>query len=177
MPHRALLVLVLVAAAAAPARALPGRGAALPPVQVDDVAAGRARPLPDRHPVLVMYEDKNAQSQNVRARAVLGRINDRAENRARFEFVAVADVAEYDWWPAKHYVLDDLKKVAKRENTPLFADWKAALRKQWGTRAHKSVLVLAGSDGRVLFAGEGTLSDAQIAALVAELKALGCDVD
>jgi Bacterial protein of unknown function (YtfJ_HI0045) len=179
MPHRLVVIAFVAATVAAgtPVWALPAAGAALARVDVDDVAAGKRRPLPDAHAVLVMYEDKDAQTQNERARAVLGRINDRAENRAKFEFVAVADVAAWNWWPAKRYVLADLKKIARRENTPVFADWTGALRKAWGLVAHKSTLVLAGADGKVRFAGEGTLSPAQLAALVAELKALGCNVD
>jgi hypothetical protein len=176
MPQGVHIVLMVVAAAT-PAWALPTRGELLPAVSVDDVAARRMRPLPDGHPVLVMYEDRDAQGQNVKARAVLGRINDRAENRARFEFLAVADVGAWDWWPARKYVLADLRAIAARENTPLFADWKGELRRRWRLRAHASVLVLAGSDGRVRFAAEGTLTEAQLAALVAELKALGCAVD
>jgi predicted transcriptional regulator len=161
---------------AGPALALPQRGQPLPAVEVDDVSQRRMRPLPDRHPVLVIYEDKDAQKQNERARAVLGRINDRAANRARYEFVAVADVAAWEWWPARGHVLSDLQAISKRENTPLFADWKAALRKKWGLRPHQSVLVLADGNGKVLFAAEGKLSEAQLSALVAELAALGCDV-
>jgi Bacterial protein of unknown function (YtfJ_HI0045) len=174
MPQRLLAGIAFVVAATA--WALPPVGGAAPRVEVENVAAGKMRPLPDTRPVLVMYEDKDAQAQNDKARQVLGRITDRAENRARFEFVAVADVASWNWWPAKRYVLADLKKIAARENTTLFADWTGAVRKAWGLKAHKSTLVLAGSDGKVLFAGEGTLTDAQLATLVGELKALGCQV-
>ena len=180
MPHRTragIAIVVAAAGLAATAWALPTVGGALPRVEVDDVAAGAKRPLPDAHPVLVMYEDKDAQKQNERARQVLGKITDRAENRARFEFVAVADVDSWNWWPAKKYVLADLKKIAQRENTRLFADWTGAVRKAWGFKPHKSVLVLAGSDGKVRFAGEGTLSETQITALVSELKALGCTTE
>jgi hypothetical protein len=176
MTHRALAGIAFVVAAATAAWALPPVGGATPRVEVENVAIGKMRPLPDTRPVLVMYEDKDAQAQNEKARQVLGKINDLAANRARFEFVAVADVASWNWWPAKKYVLADLKKIAARDNTTLFADWTGALRKAWGLKAHKSTLVLAGSDGKVLFAGEGTLSDAQLATLVGELKALGCQV-
>ena len=176
MPYRVLAGIVIVASATA-AWALPAVGAVAPRVEVENVAARAMRAVPDTHPVLVMYEDKDAQSQNEHARKVLGKITDRAENRARFEFAAVADVAQWNWWPAKKYVLDDLQKIARRDNTVLFADWTGAVRKAWGLTAHKSVLVLTGSDGKVLFAGEGTLSDAQLAALVGELKKLGCKTD
>jgi hypothetical protein len=171
-----LLTVAVVAAWPAAAEALPARGADLPAVEVDDVGQGRMRPLPDRRPLLVLYEDKEAQKQNPRARATMSRINARAANRARYEFVAVADVEAWNWWPARGHVLADLKAIAKRENTPLFADWKATLRKRWGLRAHQSVIVLSGADGKVLFAAEGKLSEAQLQALMAELAALGCDV-
>src|SRR3954471_3684006 len=177
MPYRGLAGVAFVAVAATAAWALPPLGAVPPRVQVENVAARAMRPLPDTRPVLVMYEDKDAQAQNDHARKVLGRITDRAENRARFEFVAVADVAQWNWWPAKKYVLADLKKIAAKENTTLFADWTGAVRKAWGLKAHKSTLVLTGSDGKVLFAGEGMLSEAQLAALVAELKKLGCTTE
>ena len=168
--------MIVIVAAATVARALPPVGQVAPRVEVENVAARAMRPLPDARPVLVVYEDKDAQTQNEHARKVLGRITDRAENRARFEFAAVADVAKWNWWPAKKYVLEDLQKIAARENTVLFADWTGAVRTAWGLTQHKSALVLTGSDGKVLFAGEGTLSDAQLAALVAELKKLGCTV-
>src|SRR5438874_4610824 len=166
MPHRLPAGIAFIVAATA--WALPPVGAVPARVEVENVAAGKMRPLPDARPVLVMYEDKDAQAQNDKARQVLGRITDRAENRARFEFAAVADVAAWNWWPAKKYVLADLQKIAARENTVLFADWTGAVRKAWGLKAHKSVLVLTGADGKVLFAGEGTLTDAPLAALVAE---------
>ena len=176
MPQRPLVVIAFLAVAAT-ARALPAVGVVPARVEVENVAARRMRPLPDARPVLVMYEDKDAQTQNEHARKVLGRITDRAENRAIFEFAAVADVASWNWWPAKRYVLADLQKIAARDNTVLFADWTAALRKAWGLKAHLSTLVLTAADGKVLFAGEGTLSEAQLTALVAELRKLGCRVD
>ena len=177
MPQRVLAVIAFVAVAATGAWALPTVGTPAARVEVENVAARAMRPLPDARPLLVMYEDKDAQGQNDKARRVLGRINDSAENRTHFEFVAVADVAQWNWWPAKRYVLEDLQKIAIRENTTLFADWTAAVRKAWRLKPHVSTLVLTAADGKVLFAGEGTLSEAQLAALVAELKKLGCRVD
>ena len=176
MPYRALTGIVIVAAATA-ASALPAVGAVAPRVEVENVAARAMRPLPDARPVLVMYEDKDAQTQNEHARKVLGRITDRAENRARFEFVAVADVEKWNWWPAKRYVLADLRKIAERENTLLFADWTGAVRKAWGLTQHKSALILTAPDGKVLFAAEGPLTDSQLTTLVAQLKQLGCTTD
>ena len=139
---------------------------------------GRDKPLPGGAlPLLIQYEDKEAQQQNHRAREELGRINRKPGNHQKYEFVAIADVEKWDWWPARKHVLADLRAIAARNNTPLYADWKGSLRKRWGFRAGQSVILLVGCDGKPRFAGEGTLSDAQLAALVAALRAVGADVD
>src|SRR5262249_32175246 len=87
--RHAIVSIAYVARGAARAWARPTVGAPPRRVEADAGAAGRMRPLPATHPVLVVYEDKDAQTQNERARALLGQIADRAENRAKLEFVAV----------------------------------------------------------------------------------------
>jgi hypothetical protein len=157
--------------------ALPATGDVLPTIHIERVD-GQDRALPGGPlPCLIQYEDKEAQQQNARAREELGRINRKPGNHAKYEFVAVADVEKWDWWPAKKHVLADLRAIAARNNTPLYADWKGALRKAWGFRRGQSVIVLVGRDGKALFVGEGTLSEAQLAALVGELRRVGADVD
>jgi hypothetical protein len=168
-----MMVLALVAAAA-PAWGLPQLGATLPAATVDDVAAARPRNLPLGRPMLVLYEDREAQSQNEKARVVIGRINDMAQNRERFEFMAVADVAAWSWWPARRAVLADLRDIARKNNTTIYADWHGTLRKTWGLTQHRSALVLADGEGKVRFASEGPLSDDQLRALVTALQLLGC---
>jgi hypothetical protein len=176
MPYRGNMVAALVATviAGAPAWALPRLGAPLPAVAVDDVAAARARALPIGRPMLVMCEDREAQAQNQKAREVLGRINDMPQNRERFEFVAVADVGAWNWWPARRAVLSDLKDIAAKHNTTIYADWHGALRKTWGLTQHRSALVLADAEGKVRFASEGTMSEEQLQALLIALEQLGC---
>src|SRR5262249_15023710 len=134
---------------------------------------GRARSVPARLPVLIFYEDKDAGTQNVRAREILGKFVDNTANRSKFEFLAIADVEKWDWWPARKYVLADVRAVAKKDATTVLLDWKGALRKEWGLAKGKSGVLLVAADGRVLFAGEGTLTDAQIREAAARLRELG----
>jgi hypothetical protein len=123
---------------AAPARALPPPGAQIPAIIVEDTA-GRAYPLPNpRLPVLVIYEDQGAGKQNARAREAVGQLNDRPENQARFGVMPIADLEKWNWWPARKYALDDLRIISQRNNTPLFCDWKGALRRSWGLTRGKS---------------------------------------
>jgi Bacterial protein of unknown function (YtfJ_HI0045) len=153
--------------------ALPPAGARVPPVTVVDLA-GRARTLPDpRRAVIVFYEDKDAGAQNKRAREVIGRFTDRVANREKFDFVPVADVEKWSWWPARRYVIADVRDASKDAEFPVLLDWKGDGRKSWGlTRGRSGVLILA-ADGRCLFAGEGTLNDDQLARVTAVLTELG----
>jgi hypothetical protein len=155
------------------ARATPADGALLGSVEVEDTDGGRRR-LPDTaHPVAIIYEDQDASKRPQAARELFGTYTRRAENRAIFEFVAVADVSKWNWWPAKKYVFADIKKIATRNNTKVFLDWTGALRKAWGLRKGQSGVLLVGADGRVRFACEGALTDAQKEALSAALSAIG----
>lgn len=179
MPYRGVMGAVLGAAItiAAPAWALPQLGTSLTTVAVEDIAAARSRTLPIGRAMLVMYEDRDAQSQNEHARAVLGRINDVPQNRERFAFMAVADVAAWNWWPARSSVLSNLKDIARKHNTTIYADWHGAVRKTWGLTQHRSALVLTDAAGKVRYASEGPVTDEQLRALVAALAALGCTTD
>ena len=153
--------------------ALPRAGDAIPAVEVVDVD-GKTRALADpRRALLIFYEDKDAGAQNRRARALLGPITDRADNRARFELVAVADVEKWDFWPARKYVIDELRATERREQTRIWCDWKGRVRRALGLTRGKSGVVLVGGDGRCRFAGEGPLTDAQIADLMRRLDELG----
>jgi hypothetical protein len=167
-------MIVVTLAISAPANATPSSGTSLPPVTVEDTAGGRRTfPEPKRPPVLLIYEDQNAGAQNQRARDTVGKITDRPENQGRLELFAVADLEKWNWWPARKYALADLQKIAKKEDAVIYCDWKGAMRKAWGLQKGKSGFVLLGSDGKVRFAGEGPLGEAQIRELVAQLAALG----
>jgi hypothetical protein len=171
------MILSFVVIFASVAAGLPATEKVLETIHIERVD-GQDKPLPGGPlPLLIQYEDKDAQQQNLRARAELARINRKLSNHQRYEFVAVADVEQWDWWPARKYVLADLRAIAARNNTPLYADWKGALRKRWGLKRGLSAILLVGRDGKPCFAGEGTLSAAQLSALVAQLRAIGADVE
>lgn len=166
-------VAALLLVASSTALALPKPGEEVRVVAVGEID-GRERMLPDGPlPILVFYEDKDAGSQNRHTRVAVGRYTDRPENGDKFTFLPVADVEKWNWWPAKRYVVADVRKVAKETRTTLLLDWKGAVRKAWGLRAGKSGVLLLAPGGRVLFAGEGPLTEAQVADLVARLEALG----
>jgi hypothetical protein len=162
-----LLALPLGAAAA------PLQGALAPPVAVEDTAGAR-HDVPDpRLPVLVIYEDQKAASQNPRARALVGKVTDNPVNKGKLLLMAVADLEKWNWWPARRYALKELQSVAKKEDTTLYCDWKGTVRRAWGLTKGKSGFVLVAPDGRVRFFGEGPLDDTRVQELAARLAELG----
>jgi hypothetical protein len=173
MPQSLSTVVFLCCALGARAWALPPAGSAAAPVTVEDTE-GKRQAIPDaRLPVLVIYEDQNASKQNERARQVVGKISDRILGQNKLLILAVGDLEKWNWWPARKYALKDLQRIAKQENTTLYCDWKGAIRRAWGLTKGKSGYFLVDAAGTVRFAGEGTLSAAQLDDLVAKMAELG----
>jgi hypothetical protein len=173
MPQNLRSVVFLCCALAGRAWALPPAGSTAPRVTVEDTN-GKSQAVPDaKLPVLVIYEDQNAGKQNERARQVVGRISDRILNQNKLLIMAVGDLEKWNWWPARKYALKDLQRIARQENTTLYCDWKGALRRAWGLTRGKSGYLLVDVAGTVRFAGEGTLSAAQLDELVAKMAELG----
>jgi hypothetical protein len=167
------LALSVATVLAAPAFALPPNGSKIPRLEVDGVD-GKSRALPEaRHPVLVFYEDKDAGTQNQHARDVVGPITDLAENRDRLELMPIADLERWNFWPAKRYVFDHLKKISEKESTAVWCDWRGQVRRSLGLTKGKSGVLLIDTQGVLRFAGEGTLSAAQIEELLLRLGELG----
>lgn len=157
--------------------ALVARGSVAPTVTVAD-SAGRPHRFPDaQKPMLVIYEDQDGGKDNKRAKELLGRINASVENRAKVEAIAVADLEKWNWWPARKYALDDIRKAEAQRSTTILLDWKGEVRKAWGLAKGKNSLILVATDGKVLWSSEGTLSEAQTTELVTLLRSLGLKTD
>src|SRR5262249_55024375 len=77
---------------------------------------------------------------------------------------------------AKKFAAAEVKKIAAKEHYMIWSDWTAQVRKTWGLTKGKSAIVVLGTDGRVRFAGEGSLSDDQLHALIQAMSDLGAQV-
>src|SRR5690349_8580528 len=114
-PPRRLLLRVALGAAllVAPLAALatPPAGQLLAPVVIEDLD-GKTRELPDRSvPIVLIYEDANAGSQNVRASALVDKVSGNPANKGKVEAVVVADVAKWNWWPAKKFAIKEMRRI------------------------------------------------------------------
>lgn len=154
------------------ALALPSVGADAPDAKVED-ADGRTLKVKalKGKPVLIVYEDRGSATQNEKLKKALGDLAKGDKYKSKIALAAVADVSSYDFWPAKGFVKDAIREESKKAGTTIYCDWNASFRKAFKLTQGKSSVVLVGKDGKVLFAGEGSLSDADRKKLIDLLKA------
>jgi hypothetical protein len=147
-------------------------GQVAPAVSFTD-QSGNVRKVPAQKPVLVIYDDDEGRKTNHKAKDLLGKLNSSLENQALVDVFPVADLAKWDWFPAKNFALKEIRQTAKDKKTTIYLDWKGEVRKAWGLAKGKSNLVLVGTDGKVLFQSQGECTQQQIDELVGILVKLG----
>jgi hypothetical protein len=143
------------------------------PLVIFEETNGKKVTLPQSRVTLIFYEDKDAGPQNQRTRDVVGPITDKAENKPLLNFMAVADLEKWNWFPAKNYALKEMSKIEKKEDCTLYADWRGIVRRSWKLTKAKSGIILLDAQGVVRFFGEGPLKPEQTTDLVQQLAALG----
>lgn len=154
------------------ALALPAVGQDAPNGKVED-ADGKAMETKAHKgkPLLIVYEDRDSATQNEKLKKDLSELARGDRYRSKVALAAVADVSSYDFWPAKGFVKDAIREESKKVGTTIYCDWNASFRKAFKLSKGKSSVVLVGKDGKVLFAGEGSLSDADRKKVLELLKA------
>lgn len=148
-------------------------GQTLPAVTLlDDEGPSHVLPRAGQ-PLLVVYEDKDASTQNVSVRQLIATYHDPVGNRARVDVWPIADLSRWDFWPARRPALRHVRESAALARSRILVDWAGVCQKAWGLRRGLSAVLLVGSDGRVVFAAEGEETPAQRAELEKQLRALG----
>ena len=112
----------------------------------------------DGMPLLFIYEDKGSATQNTDLKAELSTLAKGDRYRKTIALVAVADVSDYDFWPAKGFVKDAIRDESRKQGIVIYCDWDGSLRRKLDLNHRASNVVLYGRDGRVLFSRAGTLS-------------------
>jgi hypothetical protein len=146
------------------------------PLVVFETTDGKKVTLPQSRVTLIFYEDKDAGPQNQRTRDVVGPITDKPENKPLLDFMAVADLEKWNWFPAHNYAVKEMHKIEKKEDCTLYADWRGIVRKSWKLTKGKSGIILLDAQGVVKFFGEGPLRPDETSELVKQLGALGIKI-
>jgi hypothetical protein len=161
--------------------ALPFAAQALPKVGGTAPAAAKVVDVDERslsletlrgQPVLVVYEDKDSSKLNAALKRELDELMKSQPRLRKVRVVAVADVSEYDFWPAKGAVKDAIRDEQKKANTTIYLDWSADFRSKLALDRATSNVVLFDGEGRFVFARSGALAPADRKALVEAMQSL-----
>ena len=167
----ALVVAGVTSLAADAALARPRAGAPAPDVRLED-AEGRAVQLQAFHgkPILIVYEDRDSSQQNQVLKDELAKLAAGDRYKSGIALAAVADVSEYDFWPARGFVKDAIREESRKQGTTIYCDWTGRLRDALQLKRGVSNVVLVGKRGQVLFAADGPLPTEDRKRLIALLR-------
>jgi hypothetical protein len=124
-------------------------------------------------PALIVYEDKDGGGQNERFLQRLGKLRDKDPVYKKTQVLAIADVASWDFWPAKGFVKSALRDAGKKNGITVYADWTGAGRANLAASKNVSNLVLLDAQGKVVWASAGKLSGEQEDTLIDYIGRLG----
>lgn len=109
-------------------------------------------------PALVVYEDKDSKALNDQMKKDLEKAVAAEPELAAVRIVAVADVSEYDFWPARGAVKDAIRDEQKKTKTTIWLDWSGSFRDKLGLVKATSNFLLLDAKSKVTANKSGKLS-------------------
>lgn len=172
-PYASFVLAVLVAgnAGAGPA---PETGARIMDARVE-TSSGGAVQLATRwgKPTVLFYEDRESTALNQRVKDALFERGQALGLLEAISVVAVANVATYDWFPARNFVLAAVQGVERQFKVSVYLDFEGALAMApWQLPAGGSTIVLLDARGVQQGRWTGRLSEDQREALFSALEGL-----
>ncbi len=124
-------------------------------------------------PTVLFYEDRDSTKLNQHVKDALFKAGREKGLLDAVGVVAVANVASFDWFPARHFVLDAVKAVEKDVRIPVLLDFRGAMAKApWGLSAKSSTVLVVDERGVQQLKFEGRLSERDVATLFDALEKL-----
>jgi hypothetical protein len=122
-------------------------------------------------PTVLFYEDRDAGPTNQHVKDALFA---RGKSKGLLEaasVIAVGNVAAYDWFPARDFVLAAVRDVERQVKVPVYLDFKGALSAPpWRLPSTGSTVLVLSPGGRIVWRASGKLSPAEVAQLFAALE-------
>ena len=149
------------------ADATPKSGVGLPSVNLID-AWDRSTPAKNfaGTATIVFYEDKDTGKTTEALKADLKKRSNPDGSGLALTVVPVADVTGYDYWPARGFVKDAVKKESKKQKTTIFVDFDGAAAKAFDAKHGEATVVVYGKDGKVIASHGGPFSESDRKAFV-----------
>jgi hypothetical protein len=124
-------------------------------------------------PTVLFYEDRDSTKLNQHVKDALFA---RGKERGLLEsvnVVAVANVAKYDWFPARNFVLTAVREAEAQAHVPVYCDFKGQLAQPpWSLPSKTSTVVVLSPAGVPLLTFKGRLSEDEVTKLFTALDGL-----
>jgi hypothetical protein len=126
-----------------------------------------------QRPTVLFYEDRDSTALNQHVKDELTARARQPGLAEQVSVVAVANVAAWDWFPARNFVLAAVKDIERKFNLPVFLDFKGSLSSApWNLPAKSSTVLVLDPSGRAVWRAQGRLSREKVDELFAELERL-----
>lgn len=109
-------------------------------------------------PVIVIYEDRAAQSQNVEFKEDLARVGKDPKYQQLVRVLAIADLSSFNWFPARQFAQASVRSTEESLRIPILIDWTGQMSgSPWSLPKSQSSVLVLDAEGQVLFRKSGTL--------------------
>lgn len=126
-----------------------------------------------KKPTVLFYEDRDSTKLNQHVKDALFAAGREKGLLDAVAVVAVANVAKYDWFPARNFVLAAVRDAEAQFHVPVYLDFKGQLSAPpWSLPSKTSTVVVMTAAGRPVLTLKGRLSDAEVEKVFATLEGL-----
>lgn len=124
-------------------------------------------------PTVLFYEDRDSTGLNKHVKDELFKRGRELGMLERVSVIAVANVAAYDWFPARNFVLAAVKDIEHELHVPVLLDFKGTMTGvPWHLPSKSSTVVVLDGAGAEQARWSGHLTPTDLEALLAQLAAL-----
>lgn len=124
-------------------------------------------------PTVLFYEDRDSTALNQHVKDALFEKGKSQQMLDQVSVVAVANVAAYDWFPARNFVLAAVRDVEKKVHVPVYLDFKGSLATApWNLPPKSSTVLVLDATGRAVWRAQGRLTKEKVDELFTELDKL-----
>ncbi len=126
-----------------------------------------------KRPTVLFYEDRDSTTLNQHVKDALARAGMQRGAADSVGVVAVAAVSEWNWFPARNFVLAAVRDLERKIKVPVYLDFSGSLaRAPWNLPARNSTVLLVDAGGVPRRTWRGKLSAQDVQALLDELAQL-----
>jgi len=148
--HAIIAAIFATSLAITPAHAVPSIGSPAPKASAESLDGKEFNVNEMRgRTTVIFYESKDVTTQNRALKAALKNQKKNEGYGENVQVIAVADVSAWNFWPAKGFVQDAIRKEEKKSGHPIYLDWTGTFGKAFRMDRSASNVVLVGPDSRV----------------------------